>query len=98
MNPERTNAYRRVLDTIAELGSSKLQDAEQDRIRYAADSLIFCDNLSADEGARQALVEIQLMLDTLVQSGRWERATADRLAADLLSCGPAPDSVELRAA
>jgi hypothetical protein len=98
MNPERTSAYRRVLDMIAELGSSKLQDAEQDRIRYVADSLIFCDNLSADEGARQGLVEIQLMLDTLVQSGRWEQATADRLAADLLSCGPAPGSVELRAA
>jgi hypothetical protein len=98
MSPERTKAYRRVLNTIAELEPGKLRDVEEDRIRYAADSLIFCHDLSADQSAREALVEIQLMLDTLVQSGRWERATADRLAADLLNCGPAPGSVELEAA
>jgi len=98
MSPERTNAYRRVLNTIAELGPSKLQDVEQDRIRYAADSLIFCADLDADQAGREALVETQLMLDALVQSGRWQRATADRLAADLRGCGPAPVPVALRAA
>src|ERR1700722_17192406 len=98
MSPERTNAYRRVLNTIAELGPAKLQDGEQDRIRYAADTLIFCSDLGADNAAREALVETQLMLDVLVESGRWERATADRLAADLRGCGPAPEPAELRAA
>jgi len=98
MSPERTNAYRRVLSTIAELGPSKLQDGEEDRIRYAADSLIFCADLGGDDAAREALLETQLMLDALVESGRWERVTADRLAADLRDCGPAPEPVELRAA
>ncbi len=98
MSPERTNAYRRVLNTIAELGPAKLQNDEQDRIRYAADTLIFCADLGADDAAREALVETQLMLDVLVESGRWERATADRLAADLRGCGPAPEPAELRAA
>ena len=96
MSPERTSAYRRVLNTIAV--SSELQDAEQDRIRYAADSLLFCADLGEDEAAREALVETQLILDALVQSGRWERATADRLAADLRACGPAPGKTELEAA
>lgn len=98
MSPERTTAYRRVLDTIAELGPSKLQDGEEDRIRYAADSLIFCADLSADEAARETLVETRLMLDALVESGRWERVTADRLAADLRGCGPASEQLALRAA
>jgi hypothetical protein len=98
MSPERTNAYRRVLNTIAELGPTKLQDDEQDRIRYAADSLIFCPDLGEDEAAREALLETQLMLDALVESGRWEQATADRLAADLRGCGPAPNAAELKAA
>lgn len=98
MSPERTNAYRRVLNTIAELGPTKLQDDEQDRIRYAADSLIFCADLGADDAAREALLETQLMLDALVENGRWERATADRLATDLRDCGPAPEPAELKAA
>jgi len=98
MNAERTNAYRRVLNTIAELGPSKLQDGEEDRIRFAADSLIFCADLSGDEAAREALLETQLMLDALVESGRWEQVTADRLASDLRGCGPAPEAIELRAA
>jgi hypothetical protein len=88
MNSERTHAYRRVLQTLRELGPSKLQAAEQDRIREAADSLIFCADLGADESAQQALAEIRLMLDALVDSGRWERVTADRLADEIRSCGP----------
>ena len=53
MSPERTNAYRRVLQSLDELGPSKLQSGEQDRIREAADSLIFCQVLGADESARR---------------------------------------------
>jgi len=98
MSPERTQAYRRVLQTLAELGPSKLQTGEQERIRYAADSLIFCDDLSADQGAREALIDTQLLFDGLVDSGRWEQVTADRLADELRSCGPAGETVTLKAA
>jgi hypothetical protein len=98
MSPARTIAYRRVLDALAALGPSKLHSPEQDRIRYAADSLIFCDDLCADEEAREALVDTLLLLDALVRSGRWERVTADRLVDELRHCGPAGDRVALTAA
>ncbi|HEY2771324.1 MAG TPA: hypothetical protein VGI87_12175 [Solirubrobacteraceae bacterium] len=88
MNTERTNAYRRVLHTLEELGPSKLQPDEQDRIRYAADSLIFCAELERDDAALEALTDIELLSHALVDSGRWEQATADRLERDVLECGP----------
>lgn len=98
MSPERTNAYGRVLGTLAELGPSKLQSNEQDRIRYAADSLIFCDELTTDEGAWEALIDIQLLFEGLVESGRWEQVTADRLADEVRSCGPSDAAVALAVA
>jgi hypothetical protein len=97
MSPERSNAYRRVLDAVAELGPTKLHDAEQDQIRYAADSLIFCADLDDDEASRDALTDTRSLLDSLVESGRWEQATADRLAADLRECGPNAEPVGLGA-
>ena len=89
MTPERTQAYGRVLHTLEELGPSKLQQAEQERIRYAADSLIFCPDLLEDDATRDSLEDTELLCEVLVESGRWERVTADRLIADLRACGPA---------
>lgn len=88
MNTERTNAYRRVLHTLDELGPSKLQPDEQDRIRYAADSLIFCAELERDDAALEALTDIELLSRALVDSGRWESETAARLERDVVECGP----------
>jgi hypothetical protein len=88
MSPERTQAYRHVLHTLAELGPTKLQPAEQDRIRYAADSLIFCNDLLDDDATRDSLEDTELLCEVLVESGRWERVTADRLIAELRACGP----------
>ena len=85
---ERTHAYRRVIETLAELGPAKLQAAEQERIRYAADSLIFCADLFDDDAARDSLEDTELLCEVLVESGRWERVTADRLIEDLRACGP----------
>ena len=91
MSPERTQAYRRVIDTLNQLGPSKLWSDEQERIRYAADSLIFSANLAADSAARDALEEAGRLCSALVASGRWESITAARLASDLSDCGPEPD-------
>jgi hypothetical protein len=88
MSPERTNAYQRVMQTLNELGPSKLLDGEQDRIRYAADSLIFSSDLREDLAAREALGDVERLCRALVESGRWEEVTATRLADDLLKCGP----------
>ena len=85
MNPERAHAYRRVIETLAE---AKLQSAEQERVRYTADSLVLCADLLADDATRDSLEDTELLLEVLVETDRWERTTADRLIADLRACGP----------
>jgi hypothetical protein len=97
MNPKRAHAYRRVTLTLHELGPSKLLEAEQERIRNAADNLIFSSDLAIDIPAREALGDVERLCRALVDSGRWEQATAERLANDLAECGPAPPA-ELKAA
>ena len=96
MSPKRTQAYRRVTQTLAELGPTKLLAGEQDRIRYAADNLIFSSDLLTDVAAQEALADADRLCRALVESGRWEQVTATRLAEDLYECGPAP--AELQAA
>ena len=51
MNSERTQAYGRIVKTLEDLGPAKLQPAEQDRIREAADNLIFAADLDEARGA-----------------------------------------------
>jgi hypothetical protein len=97
MSPERTLAYQRVIKTLAELGPSKLLDGEQERIRYAADNLIFSSDLAEDVAASDALEDVERLCRALTESGRWERVTAERLANDLFACGP-ERTAELRAA
>ena len=93
MSPERSNAYRRVMKTLEDMGPSKLLDGEQQRIRYAADNLIFSTDLNSDVDAREALEDIESLCSTLVESGRWEQVTAARLAEDVVECGPAESAV-----
>lgn len=88
MNSQRAHAYSRVTHTLAELGPAKLQRSEQERIRYTADTLIFCADLLHDDAARDSLEDTELLCEVLVQSGRWERVTAERLIDDLRACGP----------
>jgi hypothetical protein len=96
MSPERTHAYRRVMHTLNELGPSKLLGGEQERIRLAADNLIFSTDLLEDL-ACEALQDAQSLCRDLVESGRWEQVTASRLADDICACAPG-QSAELRAA
>jgi len=93
MSPERSNAYRRVMKTLEDLGPSKLLDAEQQRIRYAADNLIFSGDLSADAEAQEALADVEALCRALVESGRWEEVSATRLANDVFECGPATPAI-----
>lgn len=97
MSPERTRAYSRVMQTLAELGPSKLLDSEQERIRFAADSLVFSPGLVKDVAAGDALDDVERLCRGLVESGRWEEVTATRLADDLFQCGPTGPA-ELQAA
>lgn len=97
MNHERAHAYRRVMKTLEDLGPSKLLDGEQDRIRYAADNLILSRNLAADASALDALGDVERLCRALIDSGRWEEASAKRLSDDVLACGPTLPA-ELKAA
>ena len=97
MSPERSHAYRRVMQTLNDLGPSKLQPSEQELIRDAADTLIFSAELGDNTPATTALDDVERLLASLVKSGRWHQVTADRLADDLFGCGPA-HAIELNAA
>jgi hypothetical protein len=88
MSPERTQAYGRVMHTLNELGPSKLLGDEQERIREAADTLVFAADLIEDPGAVEALGDVEALCAALVESGRWTEITAARLAKDLRECGP----------
>ena len=85
MTNDRTQAYGRVVQTLSELGPTKLLPAEQARIRDAADSLIFATDL--DE-ARDALRDMGELAEHLLASGRWLEQRVDLLVANLLACGP----------
>ena len=99
MSPERTQAYKRVMRTLSELGPSKLLATEQQRVREAADTLIFSSGLSDEQAAVEALADADELCRDLVASGRWERVTAERLAQDLRGCGARADAeAALRAA
>jgi hypothetical protein len=85
MNSERTQAYGRVVRTLDDLGPTKLQPAELERIREAADTLIFA--ASAEE-ALPALDDVRELTGHLVASDRWTEERAERLVSDLEACGP----------
>jgi hypothetical protein len=85
MTSERTQAYGRVLRTLGEVGPAKLHDSEQERIRDAADTLIFAETL---DDARAALEDVDALCEHLVATQRWMQEGAAELAHDLLACGP----------
>jgi hypothetical protein len=85
MNTERTQAYGRVVKTLEDLGPAKLQPAEQERVREAADTLIFAADL--DE-ARTVMDDVDTLAEHLVASDRWSEERARQLVDDLLACGP----------
>ena len=85
MNTERTQAYGRVVKTLDELGPTKLQPIEQDRVRDAADTLIFAADL---DDARAAMADVESLAEHLVASDRWSEERAKQLVDDLLACGP----------
>jgi hypothetical protein len=88
MTSERSQAYGRVLKWLEDMGPSKLTGPEQDVIRDAADSLFFCEDLSSDDHARDALAEVEALAARLVEADRWLPETADRLLDDVEGCGP----------
>jgi hypothetical protein len=91
MTPQRARAYARVTRTLKDLGPAKLLPAEQERIRRAADTLVFCADLVSSPAARAELSELYELRDNLVSSGRWTPERASVLLDDLWACGPGLD-------
>jgi hypothetical protein len=85
MTNERTQAYGRVLRTLQDVGPTKLHESEQERVREAADTLIFAATL---QEAREALEDIDALAEHLVATERWTEERAAELAQDILACGP----------
>lgn len=85
MTSDRTQAYGRVVKTLDDIGPAKLQAAEQERIREAADTLIFA---AGPDEARAALDDVEMLAAHLVASGRWTTERAQALLDDLVACGP----------
>jgi hypothetical protein len=84
---ERSEAYGRVVTTLRDLGPSKLLPVEQDLVREAADTLLFCPDPNADETAHDAVAAIEAVAANLVESGRWTEQRASTLVDDVLACG-----------
>lgn len=89
MNSERAQAYGRVTAMLADLGPTKLQADEQDAVREAADTLLFCEDVHADPAAREALQTVAELAERLVAAERWTPERAEQLRRDIEACGPA---------
>jgi hypothetical protein len=88
VNAIRAQAYGRVVKTIDDLSPGKLHEPEAQTVREAADALFFCEDLSADPAAEQALAGLYELVDRLVESDRVRAERAERLSADVEACGP----------
>jgi hypothetical protein len=82
MDQTRADAYGRVVRTLDDLGPTKLQPAEQETVRTAADALLF------DEESYEALAAVEDLTERLVDSGRWTHERARALVDDVAACGP----------
>jgi hypothetical protein len=85
MTSERTQAYGRVLRTLQDVGPTKLHESEQERIRDAADTLMFAATLNE---AREAIADVQALAEHLAATERWSEERAAGLAQDIVACGP----------
>ena len=87
MTSERANAYGRVVATIEDVGATKLQPGEVGRLRTAADTLLFCEDID-DAAARHALEDVEDLAMHLIDTGRWVDTRARQLVDDVAACGP----------
>ena len=74
--------------TLEDLGPAKLLDSERERVRAAADTLFFSEDLGTDAEAREAVADMTALARHLVESERWIEESARRLLEDLTACGP----------
>ena len=76
------------MKTLADLTASKLHADEEEIVRNAADSLLFCEDLGTDPAAEQALAELYDLTERLLDSDRLQTETTERLIQEVEACGP----------
>jgi hypothetical protein len=94
MTPERSQAYGRLMKIVTATGEGALQPAEQEILREAGDALFFCEDITLDDDARDALARVSDLAGQLVGAERWDPELAERVIEDLEACGP-PQLVRL---
>jgi len=88
MTSERSEAYGRAMKALADLGPSKFHPFQQEVIRDAADSLLFCEDLEQDTAANDALERFYALAAHLIANDVLVPDTVEQLVADVVACGP----------
>ena len=82
MDNARSEAYGRVVRTLAESGPVELSADEQQTIRTAADALLF------EGDGYDELAAVEDLVQQLVDAERWDAERGRRLVDDVAACGP----------
>ncbi|MGH2898240.1 MAG: hypothetical protein ACRDMZ_06160 [Solirubrobacteraceae bacterium] len=82
MDNSRSEAYGRVVKTLAEPGPVQLTADEQQTVRTAADAQFF------DGDGYDELAAVEDLVQLLVDADRWPAERGRRLVDDVAACGP----------
>jgi hypothetical protein len=82
MDNVRSEAYGRVVKTLADAGTVQLSADEQQTIRTAADALFF------DGDGYDELAAVEDLVQQLVDAGRLSAERGRQLVDDVAACGP----------
>ena len=82
------------MTVISAEGDAALSPAEKETLREAGDALFFCEDITLDDDARDALARVSDLAGQLVGAERWDPELAEQVLQDLESCGP-PQLVHL---
>jgi hypothetical protein len=82
MDSVRSEAYGRVVNSLAETGPDELSSEERQTIRTAADALLF------DGDGYDELAAVEDHVQQLVDADRWSAERGRQLVDDVAACGP----------
>jgi hypothetical protein len=82
MDNVRSEAYGRVVKTLAETGAVELSADERQTVRTAADALLF------EGDGYDELAAVEDLVQQLIDSGRWSAGRGRQLVDDVAACGP----------
>jgi hypothetical protein len=82
------------MQVVSATGEGALEPAEQEILREAGDAMFFCEDITLDDDARDALSRVSDLAGRLVGSERWDPELAEQVMEDLEACGP-PQLVRL---